>query len=562
MDDLKKELGREFTQEELFYYSTIYKPKENNDFHDYHPIEAVQNKFDEESQGLIQTQQASLQNSIINLEARVVQSVINSLFKVKNDFKDDDIITKDEEENFKKELAIILAGYYGIMIPLFGKSTTDRRAKEFNLFTNFTLNDEIKKYINDIAEKASSSHIQTTLKDVLDVINETYNKNVQSQLEAINKTRKVTDSDLILARKKALEGASQRDIINAIKNEFNDTISKVRAKAIARTETNRAFTQSQFQADLQFIKQNHLEGRAYKKWITRSDNPCAICINLASQPPIPFKTNFADIGDELTGIFTNAKGVTRVIKQVVSFEDLAAGNAHVNCACVYQLIIEGFSENSFDKEQNYNKNHDPASGKFSSGGGSFKDYSKYSVSEAHSELSRDFKSQTTFSSEETDEISDYADSSFQYTNTELREKKGVVSKLGSYRKETVKTIDGAMRNKLNENTVLYRGAYINQKLSKGDTIKDFAYTSTSFRDEIGSEFIAQAAIHNQDNLYLFKIKGKKNQKGIVVSMAHPSEVQRYESEFLLPRNTKFKIDKITEKKDSGIVYNEVEAEIL
>ena len=301
LDIAKKEFDDIPSMEEVF--SIMLRPQkneQNNSFHEDH-VPAVQNKLDDESQGLIQTQQSSLQNSIMSVEGRLVQTVLNDLFKQKNAFySENDLISRDEEENFRKELAIILAAYYGIIIPLFGKNTTNRRAKEFGLFTNFKMNNDIKQYIKTIADKAAASHIQTTLNDILNVINETHNKIVNRALESISKSRKVTDADLVLARQKALEGASQQEIINAVKQEFNDKISKVRAKAIARTETNRAFTQSQFQADLQFIKQNGYEDKAYKKWITRSDNPCPLCLELASQPPIPFETNFANIGDTLT----------------------------------------------------------------------------------------------------------------------------------------------------------------------------------------------------------------------------------------------------------------------
>lgn len=212
--------------------------------------------------------------------------------------------------------------------------------------------------------------------------------------------------------------------------------------------------------------------------------------------------------------------------------------------------------------KNKNPNHDPASGRFDFGSKSVKDYSEYTETTIHAQLTKDFSSQTSFSGQEADEIIDYSDSSYQYTNAELRENKGVVSKLGTYRKETVKTIDKAMRNKLNEDTALYRGAHISTNLSSGDTIKDYAYTSTSFRKDIAEEFVSHAAQRNTDNLYVFKILGKKNQKGIVVSMVYPGEIQRYESEFILPRNTELKVRKIKEIKDSGLVYKEVEAEIL
>ena len=140
-------------------------------------------------------------------------------------------------------------------------------------------------------------------------------------------------------RAQALTGKGQQEIVSSIRKKYSNVISKTRATAVARTETNRAFTMAQFEADKQFIKQNKLEGRAYKKWITRSDNPCALCSQKASEPPIPFNEPFASLGDEVTAIFEE-DGKTRVLKQRIDFETVWAGNLHVNCGCVYQLIVE------------------------------------------------------------------------------------------------------------------------------------------------------------------------------------------------------------------------------
>ena len=87
------------------------------------------------------------------------------------------------------------------------------------------------------------------------------------------------------------------------------------------------------------LKQNDLTKQAYKKWITRSDNPCPLCKEMAAQPPIPFKQAFAEVGDIISATYEQ-DGKTKVLKQTVGFEDALAGNLHVNCACIYQLIIE------------------------------------------------------------------------------------------------------------------------------------------------------------------------------------------------------------------------------
>ena len=135
---------------------------------------------------------------------------------------------------------------------------------------------------------------------------------------------------LVTAREAALSGKSQADIIKEVLNKYDKTITETRAKTIARTETNRAFTRAQYEADRQFINQNNLSGRAFKRWQTRSSKPCQFCVSLEKQGLIPFTDSFKDLGDEI-----EVDGKT--LK--VGFEALQAGNAHPNCACIYELII-------------------------------------------------------------------------------------------------------------------------------------------------------------------------------------------------------------------------------
>ena len=273
-----------------------------------HQLEAIHNQFDEESQGIINQQQAVLQNAVVNIEEQLTLAVLNKV--TKNNYKtESDIIDPQAKKEALNDLELVIAAFYGIIIPLYASTVLSRRTKEFGMTASFKLDPATKRYIKTTANKASQSHVKTVLDDLL-----------QSVQQA------------------SLEGATQQEMIAAIRQEYN-TISANRAKTIARTETNRAFTRSQFEADSQFIKANDLEGRAYKKWITRSDNPCPLCQAKAAEPPIPFKTAFAELGDELTAVYEQ-DGKTKVLKQTVGFEDVEAGNLHPNCSCAYQLIIE------------------------------------------------------------------------------------------------------------------------------------------------------------------------------------------------------------------------------
>lgn len=311
----------------------------NSHEHHAHGFKLDLNALDDQTQGLVATQQAALQNSVVNIEGRVVNAVLNKV--TKNAFDEEsDIIGKGQRKEYETELVVALAAFYATIMPIFGKANMDGNLKNYpELATVFTFNAEMRKYTKDISKLVAHSHMDTILNDLLKTTQEAYKEAVDAEIDKIKATgRSVTDEDLVFARKKALEGASQQQMVAAIKEKYT-YITDVRAKAVARTETNRAFTQSQYYSDAQFIRQNNLEGRAYKQWVTRSNNPCAICMDLAASPPIPFFENFADLGETLSAVYEEG-GKTKVLSQAVNFEPLESGNAHVNCGCRYVLIIQ------------------------------------------------------------------------------------------------------------------------------------------------------------------------------------------------------------------------------
>lgn len=270
---------------------------------------AVHNQLTTDQQGILGQQQGALQNAVVNIQAQLTMAVINKITKNSID-SESDIITKTDRKRAVSDLDLALATFYSIIFPLYGATVMTRRANEFGKFGSFSMTSQAKNYIKGISSKVAEGHIDT-------IVNELYQ----------------------IAHQAAIEGKSQQQIVQAIRQQFSDSISTTRAKAVARTETNRAFTQSQFTADTQFIAQNGLEGRAYKKWITRSDAPCPICSSLAAEPPIPFDNNFRNLGDEMTVTYEE-NDKTKVRKMVFDFQALSAGNAHTNCSCIYQLIIE------------------------------------------------------------------------------------------------------------------------------------------------------------------------------------------------------------------------------
>lgn len=281
------------------------------------PEEPEENKADnhvhlqELESGLLNTTQASLQNTIINIDNRLLAAVANHVGQTKNDFEsEDDLISKRERNALQNELEIALAAFYGIILPLYAYNVLSKRLETYGTSVQFKMNNTVRAFIKEVAGSASQSHIETLL-----------------------------NSMIKQAQKDALAGLGRDQIARNLINKYGGEISNSRAVLIARTETNRAFTMSQYQADLQFIKQGGYDGRAFKVWTTRSGNPCEFCQAMAAQPPIPFTTPFAEVGDGLTATaLVDGKSVVR--KMTVGFMDVEAGNLHPNCGCIYELIIE------------------------------------------------------------------------------------------------------------------------------------------------------------------------------------------------------------------------------
>lgn len=270
----------------------------------------------EAEQGLIQQQEGGLKNAIVNIESSLIGFVINQIRSVqikKNDIKDygslfdklNNLIPVSETKKLSNELLAVLISFYGVVITYEGSHTMNDRMGKFALLGKFTLDKDIKDYIKETSKKVADGHIET-------ISNEMY-------------------QDI---RESALKGLSQEQLIQEAKSLYG-RMSETRAKTVARTETNRAFTRAQFEADKQFIDQNNLQGRVFKQWHTRSENPCPFCIELESEGLVPFEDNFRDLGSVISvGTGNNKKTLD------VGFESIQAGNAHPNCSCDYSLIIK------------------------------------------------------------------------------------------------------------------------------------------------------------------------------------------------------------------------------
>lgn len=134
--------------------------------HEEEPLTFIMNQFSQEEQGLINQNQGTLETTILNIEEKLVAAVMNRVQKKTSnafEFKDEsEILTKKEAAEAEKELALAIAAFYTIIIPLYGKNTLDKRAKEFQLFAGFNMNQTVRSYIKTASNKAAESHSSCT----------------------------------------------------------------------------------------------------------------------------------------------------------------------------------------------------------------------------------------------------------------------------------------------------------------------------------------------------------------------------------------------------------------
>lgn len=267
-------------------------------------------QLNEVAKGVIQDQESMLQNSIVNAEGNLAASAISHISKiVKNaaddSFSQDDLIPQKDQKETVNELILVLTAFYGIIASIQGKETIADRIEQYGGSGKFLLDKISKDGIKKTAEAVASSHVDTVSADLY-------------------KT----------AREAALKGKSQQEIISELKTKYSHDVTENRARTVARTETNRAFTMAQYDADRQFIAQNELGARAFKQYETRSANPCPFCESIVGQGLIPFDDPFVKKGDSVT-----AKVDGEEVTFNVNFESVYAGNLHPNCSCDYRLVI-------------------------------------------------------------------------------------------------------------------------------------------------------------------------------------------------------------------------------
>ena len=306
-------------------------------------------------------------NSFIQTLRSIQKEAINkSISKVTiNSFEEEDILTEEDKIELSEKLKNAVKDYWWILVPMFATTLISQRNNQFKTKYNFVFSDDIKDRVMENATKVSDSHIQTIINNILkasnksyrniletisvNLLTELYKKNPEKlkdyfeaeptekqvlkairETDILEKNRKVYEK----ANRMVAEGYGRNEIIKAIQKEY-DYISTNRAKTIASNEASRAFVNSQYQADLQFLNAVGKMDVAYKELYSRSGNPCTFCQEVINKGPVPFTKPFVELGETLK---TTVNG--KEAEWTANYEAIDAGVLHVNCQCGYRLILK------------------------------------------------------------------------------------------------------------------------------------------------------------------------------------------------------------------------------
>ena len=287
-----------------------------------------------------------------------------------NSFEMSDIIGKRKRKTLTEKLKNAIHDYWWIIFPLLANQTTQKRNTEFQKDAVFVFTNELQAGVDDNALRVAEGHMETILNDVLDAANraytnvteeaaanlivEAYEKNpdkfsswfteVPTRADALASIRKtdILDRNRSIyekANKMAWDGYDRRQIIKAIREEYSD-ISEKRATVIARNETSRAFTRSQYEADKQFLNTIGKMDVAYKQLVSRrpdneTDKICPVCWELINRGPVPFEEPFLRYGESIE--ITDGDKIRTF---TANYEDIDGGVCHVGCMCYYELVFK------------------------------------------------------------------------------------------------------------------------------------------------------------------------------------------------------------------------------
>lgn len=351
---------------------------------------------------------------------------------LQNNFTESDFMNEEKKESFVDRLVNFYKQYWWAIFPLFANILTNKRNNEFGSRHEFVVTNDIENTLDQTAKEVAEGHVNTILKDVITTANKVYDELTTNEavklikqdyeehpnnyvnyfvttptdqeiLTAIRNTDILSQNQRIYrtARQIALQGKSRQDIAKAIRERYQH-VSETRATTIARNETSRIFTQSQYDADFQFLNSIGKLSSAKKRLVSRTGNPCEICQAIIDQGPIPFTQNFLDKGQSIE---VGDKTFT------ANYEAISSGVVHVQCNCRYELVFDNETFNALETKNlnswidvhsedeccscnasKGNPYHDTRDGKFTFAPFSSKAYSS-AVKSAQNKMKKDYLAQ-------------------------------------------------------------------------------------------------------------------------------------------------------------------------
>lgn len=210
-------------------------------------------------------------------------------------------------EQFINSMILPFAVYFTVMFPIYASYRVQKTADDLGIKDEvpvIAMTGDVKSRIDQFARKEAVSHVNTI------------NTDLQNALAIIGAKASNAEEFKILFQQAFTQIQNRRSI------------------AIANNAAARIFNISQYEADLQFLTRAGLVKQAFKVLFSLSGDPCKFCasiIEATKAKPIPFTSNFANLGDTL-----HADGQSMKL----DFENIIAGNVHPNCRCAYKLIVK------------------------------------------------------------------------------------------------------------------------------------------------------------------------------------------------------------------------------
>jgi hypothetical protein len=142
------------------------KPKSEN------AVAPVPNQLAASDVSQLSSQEASLQNTISQVEEQLALAVINKVDRNIYDETSEVIADKDRKEQ-EHELTNALLVFYSLVVALQAKQVMQQRSQQYGKPGTFSVDRAVRQAINAASTKAADSHVETILEDLRQTVKQT-----------------------------------------------------------------------------------------------------------------------------------------------------------------------------------------------------------------------------------------------------------------------------------------------------------------------------------------------------------------------------------------------------